>query len=607
MSYINRCRVVIRGNLHCITEVKYEVSRCFYGILQHEITRKVNVWLELNHPQRHIHIDRLILNIGTLHHCGFSMQFVPRVLEALDEALNNLQLPDDDVMASDTDVDDSSSTASERTDFLGASERTDFLGASTSLVSDTEMQDRFLHYLRTGHWPPADCVPGAAPPPQVNMHSPARWLEAYLKQNKDPGVVLWPSLFTTLTEPYARQRLLACLSPSLWLLWVQQLVSGLIPVGDVNNMREPDAINLLLLLWRYRVMSAMPDLPVMAHFSPAELQFPSPVQCRDIEALALSPNGKSALRVQLGWLRRLVERFGERLWDQFSAQAQQRMLTILPEMAPILRECLPNAGSSTEDTGILSSLSRQPARSSQGGDKEQKQDNTSAGRQSLPSFARPPAPNPSALPPQRPWPERRPDVANEPVVVHHAGLVLLWPLLPRWLSSVGLLTPKNEGEKAPLVFASPQAQLEAIAVLDDLIWQDGDGGEWRCLLSKLLCGCPLQAPLVTWPSQERLDTLRTPLESQLHFALLQLQQLQRMQPQARPGLGQLTVRDLCQLFLQRPGTLTETRSGWRLTVTPHPADVMLWALPWPLEQIMFPWMTGVLDLNWEMPKLPFAT
>ncbi len=656
---VNRCKITIHTSLCQAFRLKYEASHQFHGVLKGLITERFSAWLASQQRFKPVTIERLTLNIGTLPVNDFGWQFVPRVLAALDEALNNLQLPDDEVIAGEAGFDESSAMASESPGFLDA---------PTSLVPGVEMQDRFLHYLRTGHWPPADCAAGKDNSPQGNMHSPARWLEAHLKKRQDPGGVLWSSLLTTLTEPYARQRLLACLSPALWLLWVQQLVPGLMTVGDVNNMREPDAINLLLLLWRYRVMSAMPDLPVMVHFSPAELELPSPAQCHDIEVLVLSPHGRSALRAQSGWLLRLVERFGERLWGRFTTQAQQQMLTMLPDMAPILRACLQKAGRSAEASGALPSLSpaeevdalpplsHRPSGSTLGGDRRPGQGNTSVDRQSLSSPARssgqppepntsappaqgawpehrpderlkqghtsvgrqslslpargpsqPPEPNPSASPPQGYRPESRPGVTSEPVAVHHAGLVLLWPLLPRWLSSVGLLTPKSEEEKAPLVFASPQAQLEAIALLDSLVWQDGDGGEWRSLLGKLLCGCPLKVPLATWPSQERLDALRKPLEAQFQLTLQQLQQLQYMQSPTRPGLAKLTQRDLCQLFLQRSGTLMETRSGWQLTVTPHPADVMLWALPWPLEQIMFPWMTGVLDLNWEMPKLPFVT
>ena len=191
---------------------------------------------------------------------------------------------------------------------------------------------------------------------------------------------------------------------------------------------------------------------------------------------------------------------------------------------------------------------------------------------------------------------------GEAIAVHHAGVVLLWPLLPRWLSELGLMTKPNE--QAPLMFASPKAQCEAIALLDAVIWQDDEGGEWRSLVSKLLCGWPLATPLEHWPSAERISELYQPLAQQLQSTLRQLQQLQLMQRQARPRLDKLTVRDMSQLFLQRSGTLQETRSGWQLSVNPHPADLLLWAIPWPLEQIIYPWTAGPIGLNWPLPVLP---
>lgn len=164
----------------------------------------------------------------------------------------------------------------------------------------------------------------------------------------------------------------------------------------------------------------------------------------------------------------------------------------------------------------------------------------------------------------------------------------------------------KEEEEAPLRFASLQAQTEAIALLDSLVWGDDEGGEWRSLVNKMLCGWPLDVPLGGWPEPGRLRELREPIKKNLQAVLNQLQQLQQAQGSLRPGLEKFTVRDLCQLFLQRSGLLEfkDNATGWLLTLNVHPADPLLWGLPWPLEQIAYPWMKIPLNLCWDQQQPP---
>lgn len=186
--------------------------------------------------------------------------------------------------------------------------------------------------------------------------------------------------------------------------------------------------------------------------------------------------------------------------------------------------------------------------------------------------------------------------------VHHAGLILLWPLLPRWFSGLGLVAKAEEN--APFKFVSITAQAEAIAFLDVLAWHDNEGGEWRSMLSKLLCDWPPEVPLMDWPDLERMRFLREAAEKYLQDTLMQIQQIQLMQGSTRPGLQKLAVQDVRALFLQRDGVLKEKGYGWQLAVTPHPADLLLRAIPWPLEQIIYPWMRVPLTVSWKRPAFP---
>ncbi|PMY64822.1 MULTISPECIES: contractile injection system tape measure protein [Pseudomonas] len=166
---------------------------------------------------------------------------------------------------------------------------------------------------------------------------------------------------------------------------------------------------------------------------------------------------------------------------------------------------------------------------------------------------------------------------QEPLSVANAGLVLLWPLLPGLWRQVGLLEEQQ--------FNSPQAQLEAVCWLDGLVWGDEAMAEWRTPLSKLLCGLPLESPLVPWSTPE--PEVREQLQDWLAAIPAQL-----------PGLQRCQANDLRSLFLQRPGQLLQTRSGWQLSVETDASDFLLSQLPWALDFIRLPWMEQPLQVKW---------
>ncbi|PMY35969.1 hypothetical protein C1Y35_21985 [Pseudomonas sp. GW456-L14] len=166
---------------------------------------------------------------------------------------------------------------------------------------------------------------------------------------------------------------------------------------------------------------------------------------------------------------------------------------------------------------------------------------------------------------------------QEPLSVSNAGLVLLWPLLPGLWRQVDLLEEQQ--------FNSPQAQLEAVCWLDGLVWGDEAMAEWRTPLSKLLCGLPLESPLVPWSTPE--PEVREQLQDWLAAIPAQL-----------PGLQRCQANDLRSLFLQRPGQLLQTRSGWQLSVETDASDFLLSQLPWALDFIRLPWMEQPLQVKW---------
>ncbi|MCF2135233.1 MULTISPECIES: contractile injection system tape measure protein [Mycetohabitans] len=163
--------------------------------------------------------------------------------------------------------------------------------------------------------------------------------------------------------------------------------------------------------------------------------------------------------------------------------------------------------------------------------------------------------------------------------VLNAGLVLLWPMLPGLFRTLALLDDANH-------FIDVSAPLIAAGWLDELAWGDDTVAEWRTPVNKLLCGVALDATLPDWQPD---PTVR----AQLNGWLAAL-------PSRLPGLHRCGVTDVRQLFLQRPGMLTrQPNKRWTLQVEPHAADVLLHTIPWPLEQVWFPWCNDSLCVEWR--------
>ncbi|KWN65848.1 hypothetical protein WM23_07620 [Burkholderia ubonensis] len=167
--------------------------------------------------------------------------------------------------------------------------------------------------------------------------------------------------------------------------------------------------------------------------------------------------------------------------------------------------------------------------------------------------------------------------ASEPLAVSNAGLVLLWPLLPSLFTELGLLEHT--------AFVDPEARLKAVCWLDALIWADEAEAEWRTPLNKFLCGLPLDEPLIPWQAPQQaqqavIDTWLGMLGAQLC------------------GAADLSASDIRALFLQRPGALIEQRSRWTLRVEQEATDMLLSELPWPMEQVILPWLDAPLAVQW---------
>lgn len=165
---------------------------------------------------------------------------------------------------------------------------------------------------------------------------------------------------------------------------------------------------------------------------------------------------------------------------------------------------------------------------------------------------------------------------DKPLAVSNAGLVLLWPLLPRLFSTLELVDERG--------FVDAQARMQAVCYLDWLAWGEEVVAEWRVPLNRLVCAMPPEETLI-WQAPDLAR--RAQLDAWLTSVVAQL-----------PSLSRCSINDLRALFLQRPGVLRKVNTHKALSVEPEAADVLLNNVPWPLTQVMLPWLADPLPVAW---------
>ncbi|NEP20291.1 MAG: hypothetical protein F6J97_26000, partial [Leptolyngbya sp. SIO4C1] len=162
--------------------------------------------------------------------------------------------------------------------------------------------------------------------------------------------------------------------------------------------------------------------------------------------------------------------------------------------------------------------------------------------------------------------------------LNQAGLVMLHPFLPPYFEEAGLL----EGDQ----FRNTDAQQIAIYLLQYLATRQTQPPEYELILPKLLCGWPLNEPIIASPALP--PTALTETENLLQAVINHWEVLKSTSPDG-----------LREGFLQREGKLTRTGDReWKLQVEKQAIDILLSRLPWGLSMVKLPWMDALLTVEW---------
>ena len=164
------------------------------------------------------------------------------------------------------------------------------------------------------------------------------------------------------------------------------------------------------------------------------------------------------------------------------------------------------------------------------------------------------------------------------IYVQYAGIVLLHAFLERFFDRLDLFDASNN-------FKSDSAQVRAVHLLHYLATGVERPEENETVLFKILCGVPLETPLVrdVHLTQKEKDEAQELLNAVItHWS----------------RLGNTSPEGLRDGFFRREGKLLMREGGWLLMVETNTIDVLLGYLPWNLSLVRFPWTNTVIWIDW---------
>ncbi len=168
---------------------------------------------------------------------------------------------------------------------------------------------------------------------------------------------------------------------------------------------------------------------------------------------------------------------------------------------------------------------------------------------------------------------------SQEIFIHNAGLVLLWPYLPMFLESLGLIENNR--------FRDEDARERAVFLLHYLAFGAGETPEYHLMLNKILCGIDPEAPLQPFFTINETEIVKC--ENLLQSAIYNW-----------PVLRNVTIPGLRSMFLKREGIISTRDGHWLLRIEEQAHDILLDKMPWGINTVKLPWMPELLFVEWRL-------
>lgn len=179
--------------------------------------------------------------------------------------------------------------------------------------------------------------------------------------------------------------------------------------------------------------------------------------------------------------------------------------------------------------------------------------------------------------PRKPFPVYATPGTEEDIMIHNAGMVILWPFLETLFTGLSLMENKE--------FVSASATHRAALLLNYLVTKETVVPEYELILCKVLCGFPTEEPLpaaITLSPEEEEEC-----ENLLNVVAVRWTALKGTSGEA-----------MRQTFLQKDGLLKQQENGWYLRIERATVDILVDKLPWGISIIRLPWTEKILYVEW---------
>ena len=167
---------------------------------------------------------------------------------------------------------------------------------------------------------------------------------------------------------------------------------------------------------------------------------------------------------------------------------------------------------------------------------------------------------------------------QEDFYVTNAGLIILWPFLPKFFRSLELIIDNR--------FIDVKAQTKAIHILQYLAAGKQNTFEYVMVLNKILCGYEVHKPI-----RSKLKFSKNDMDKADEFLESVIKQWEALKNTSPGGFR--------NSFLQRSARLKEFPDKWELQVETKAFDMLLDKLPWGISVIRLPWMEKPVYTNWR--------